>query len=1055
MPLHESLKVSPKIPLYSLIFTSVFVVFISIVCLLNGITIVFQNLYYFPIIIACAFYLRKGFIFSLVLIGVYVILIALFGPHQSEVYSALARIAIFILVAGVVTWLSSRYSEQTSDLMVSEKKFRRLFDANDAGIALHEVICDSTGKAIDYRFINVNPAYEQMTGLKASDIIGKTVREVFPGNEDDWIETCSDVTAMEKKIHFEYFNRKLGRYYEGTAYSPEPERLVRIIRDVTERKQQEYQLLETNAYLENLITHANVPIIIWDTGFSITRVNHAFEILTGRPAGHLVGRHLSSLFPQDEAERSMQFIQKTGEGVRWETVEIPIIHQDGTLRTVLWNSATIYDSDGKNPVATIAQGRDVTAERFLEREKERAAVQIQENIAQLAILNDGIRNPLTLISIYADMSEDVRITAQIQNEVKRIDEMVTNLDREWVHSGKILDYLRNHDMVAFDFVPSYSPGSPVPSEAPPPDRPEQVISSPQVSGYERYIEEIQARLYSILDSVDAYIFVSDLDSYDILYINEEGRNIFGNVIGQKCHTCMYDNADSPCSFCTNKFILEKTDPTGLMKGEFIHPKTGRWYDCRGRARDELIQASRYHRTLIETSPDPLITIGRDGKITDVNTATETVSGYTRSELVGTDFSEYFTEPEEARAGYLMVFEKGEVRDYPLAIRKKDGAIIDVLYNASVYLNEMGEIAGVFTTARDITERKKVEKKLYQQEERYRLALQATNDVIWDFDVINDAQRWNEVGIEVFGWSDIVFSDQTAAWWTDRVHPEDRERVAEGFDTALEDPTCTNWHDEYRFRRSDGVYAYVMDRGCILRNPGGVAIRMIGAMLDISERKKAEEALRHANRQINLLSSITRHDIINKTTVIFNSLGAAEMDISDPSVLHQIDVIRSATQAIKSQIEFTRVYPNLGTHEPQWSRLETLRLSIPINVEYTSMTGDYEVYADPMFSQVFSNLLDNSLRHGERVTRIMLTTHLEEDSLIIRWEDNGAGIPFDQKEQIFERGFGKNNGFGLFLVREVLQITGMSIRETGNFGSGAVFEIIVPKGVYRTMHPTGE
>ena len=87
-----------------------------------------------------------------------------------------------------------------------------------------------------------------------------------------------------------------------------------------------------------------------------------------------------------------------------------------------------------------------------------------------------------------------------------------------------------------------------------------------------------------------------------------------------------------------------------------------------------------------------------------------------------------------------MFEKGEVGDYPLAIRKQDGAIIDVLYNASVYLNEMGEIAGVFTTARDITERKKVEKKLYQQEERYRLALQATNDVIWDFDVINDAQR---------------------------------------------------------------------------------------------------------------------------------------------------------------------------------------------------------------------------------------------------------------------------------------------------------------------------
>lgn len=711
---------------------------------------------------------------------------------------------------------------------------------------------------------------------------------------------------------------------------------------------------------------------------------------------------------------------------------------------------------------------------------------------------------------------------------------------------------------------------------------------------------------------------------------------------------MYDNSDSPCSFCTNQLILEKKDPKGLMKGEYIHPKTGRWYECRGRAirwtdgrrvrleigtditdlklaerrdklqlirleafltllgmvdsdekdildftleksllvsdsqyafvglitpdeyemvihtwskgamevcsvtekpihfplqeagiwgecirnhapficndyscehpakhgcpkghvpitrflgvpirdgetivailavanktgeydnedintlltlgnimwemihrgrvRDELIQASRYNRTLIETSPDPLVTIGKDGKITDVNSATEKVTGYFRTELVGTDFSEYFTDPQAAREGYLGVFEKGEVRDYPLAIRHNDGTITDVLYNASVYLNEIGEIAGVFAAARDITERKKIENKLYQQEERYRLALQATNDVIWDFDVINDAQRWNEAGIEVFGWSDIVFADQTAAWWTDRVHPEDRERVSEGFDAALEDPLCTNWHDEYRFRRSDGEYAYVMDRGYILRNSEGAPIRMIGAMLDISERKKAEEALRHANRQINLLTSITRHDIINKTTVIFNSLGVAEMDISDPSILHRLDVIKSATKDIKSQIEFTRVYQNLGTHEPQWCRLDSIRLSIPIGIQYTSEAGDYEVYADPMISQVFVNLLDNSLRHGERVTRIMLTTHLKEDSLIIRWEDNGAGIPIDQKEQIFERGFGKNTGFGLFLVREVLQITGMSIRESGIFGSGAVFEIIVPKGVYRTIHPAGE
>ena len=132
---------------------------------------------------------------------------------------------------------------------------------------------------------------------------------------------------------------------------------------------------------------------------------------------------------------------------------------------------------------------------------------------------------------------------------------------------------------------------------------------------------------------------------------------------------------------------------------------------RKKAEEALRLSNIYNRSLIEASLDPLVTIGRDGKITDVNGATEQVTGYSRNDLIGTDFSDYFTEPEKARAGYQQVFTDGKVWDYPLEIQHKDGHITPVLYNASVYRDENGEVIGVFAAARDITESKKAQEAL--------------------------------------------------------------------------------------------------------------------------------------------------------------------------------------------------------------------------------------------------------------------------------------------------------------------------------------------------------
>ena len=134
-----------------------------------------------------------------------------------------------------------------------------------------------------------------------------------------------------------------------------------------------------------------------------------------------------------------------------------------------------------------------------------------------------------------------------------------------------------------------------------------------------------------------------------------------------------------------------------------------------KSREEAIyKASLYNRSLIEASLDPLVTIGPDGKITDVNASTETATGFNRNELIGTDFSDYFTEPDKARRGYQQVFREGSVRDYPLELKHRDGHAIPVLYNATVFHDEQGNLIGVFAAARDITERKQTEQTINQR-----------------------------------------------------------------------------------------------------------------------------------------------------------------------------------------------------------------------------------------------------------------------------------------------------------------------------------------------------
>jgi PAS domain S-box-containing protein len=256
------------------------------------------------------------------------------------------------------------------------------------------------------------------------------------------------------------------------------------------------------------------------------------------------------------------------------------------------------------------------------------------------------------------------------------------------------------------------------------------------------------------------------------------------------------------------------------------------------------------------------------------------------------------------------------------------------------------------------------------------------------------------------------------------------------------------HFEWTFTRCDGTH---FDSEIGLSRIGTDGNRLQAIIRDVSENKRMMAALQQSNRKLNLLSSITRHDILNQITVILARLFLIGQEPLTPGQQVHVDSLDEAANRIRRQIEFTRIYQDLGIRAPEWFRVEDLvKRSNPTKIPLAIDVGDLEIFADPLIDYVFQNLADNAVMHGDHVTKITVYARKEGDEVALVFEDDGSGIPPDQKERIFERGVGKNTGLGLFLAREILGITGMTISETGTPGAGARFEIRIPESGYRNF-----
>lgn len=375
------------------------------------------------------------------------------------------------------------------------------------------------------------------------------------------------------------------------------------------------------------------------------------------------------------------------------------------------------------------------------------------------------------------------------------------------------------------------------------------------------------RFNDVLETLPVYVCLLTPDHY-MPFANRVFRELFVYYPDKKCYEFLFRRSE-PCEICETYSVLktgkphqwEWTGPNGRNYDIFDFPfkgtngsdlilEMGIDITEQKRAQEQLRSASLYSRGLLEASIDPLVTVSPEGKITDVNKATETATGLSRESLIGTDFSDYFTEPAKARQGYKKVLSEVQVKDYQLTIRHITGHTTDVLYNATVYKNKAGQVQGVFAAARDVTERKRAESALKESEEKYRSLVEVSPEAICV--AIDEKVAFaNTSALKLLRAKNAEELTGRSIW--DFIHPESIEVVKNDIKELLEKKGKVPPR-ETKLIRLDGSTVKVEASTTTVAHQDKVGVLAI--FHDITERKKAEARRGVTNSLLQLFAQIT-------------------------------------------------------------------------------------------------------------------------------------------------------------------------------------------------------
>src|SRR5271165_4079571 len=490
---------------------------------------------------------------------------------------------------------------------------------------------------------------------------------------------------------------------------------------------------------------------------------------------------------------------------------------------------------------------------------------------------------------------------------------------------------------------------------------------------------------------------------------------------------------------------------------------------RKRAEEALRRAGAYNRRLLEASLDPLVTIGPDGKITDVNEATEAATGYPRAELIGKDFADYFTEPEEAREGYMRVFREGLFRDYPLEIRHRDGRVTPVVYNASVYRDEAGQVIGVFAAARDITAQKRTEAELRQQSHLIDLA----HDAIFIRGRDGTIRSWNRGAEQMYGWTKVEALGRISH---DLFGTRFPVSLAEFEDRMARDGS---WEGELIHSRRDGAQIVVASRQVLDREERGEATDVLEMDSDITERKRAHDELRRlkgeleervvmrtaqleaANKDLESFAYSVSHDLraplraIDGFCQILMTEHAPGLDGEPRRYLQRVsENTRKMGLLIDELLHFSRLGRQPMTRQPV-AMADLVRQCLE-ELQGEREGREVEVIlgelppcrADAaLLKQVWLNLLANALKftRSRAQARIEAGSFARDGETVYFVRDNGVGFDMAYADKLFgvfqrlhRQEDYEGTGVGLALVERIIHRHGGQVWAEARPDQGAAF-----------------
>jgi len=446
----------------------------------------------------------------------------------------------------------------------------------------------------------------------------------------------------------------------------------------------------------------------------------------------------------------------------------------------------------------------------------------------------------------------------------------------------------------------------------------------------------------------------------------------------------------------------------------------------------------------------------DGTTHYWNEASEEIYGYRAEEAIGKNLLDLIIPPEmreEVRGAIAYMAESGcPIPPSELSLMRKDGSLVSVFSSHAVVDRSGGE-RELFCIDIDLSGLKRAEVALHESEEKFRRLADNAQDMIYRMSLPDGIYQYvSPAAIQVTGYAPEDFY-QNPFLMHQRVGLGWQDRFRRGWEALLEGNIPS--FSEYPITDPAGKTRWLNQRSVLVRNDAGMPVAVEGIITDITGYRQTEDALRLANTKLKLLSGMTRHDINNQLTMIrgYLSLFGRSLPRSSPSTT--VARMMTAATRISDMIRFMKEYEEIGVGTPLWHDGRSLvdgaasQVALGTVSVRNEIPAGTEIFADPLITRVWYNLIDNAVQYGGKITTIRFSVRKEAGNAVILCEDDGDGVPSREKALIFARGYGKNTGMGLFLAREILSITGLGIRENGEPGNGARFEISVPAGSYRS------